>query len=195
MTPDAGESARFIPNRVLTANEVMRIGVALHVYGGQRRGRSYVVMTKERPHEVLGVVGDLRAAEALLRSAARPDAHDIYGPFDPPHYPYANKIWPSEHDEWTHCSECNIKGRRGDSGDPEPGDIVKMTLTVDWKRGGPRNAEDTEAPNSITYEIQRDTDAVFVTRFGREGFVYPRYHTLFGADYVRTLRERLRDPA
>jgi hypothetical protein len=186
----------FVPNRVLSASEVMRIGVALHVYGKQRTTRSWVVMARERPHQVIGIVDAKAKADSLLRSPGiTPTDYEIYGPFDPQEHPYEDRIDPTQHDWGTECSSCDQIEMRGKKGTPKPGDIVKATLKIDWKPGGPTSADDRSADNSITYEIRYNTDTIFLTRHAREAFGYPRYHFLFGAAFVEALRKKLRDPA
>jgi hypothetical protein len=178
-----------IPNRPLTALELKRIGVALQALASKSSHQVWIVMCGDPP-EVVAAADSREAAAKRARDAARDrkEPCDVYGPFDTAStYSYANALLLSVHDRMTECHGLAPLSAFDPKNIPTLDDVVSTRLSISWRHG--------DGPTTVVeYDVPVGTDAIFFTRAAREGFVYPRYHTVFGPDYEEAIRRRFQEP-
>jgi hypothetical protein len=172
-----------VPNRPLTALELQRIAVALQALGTKKSNQVWLVMCGDPPEVV--TAADSPAAALKLSQQAQKDQTgpcDVYGPYDTRTATvYSSALMPTGHDQMTQSYALSlVAGVTTDL--PDLDDVTSITLEITARSG------------TWKYAVRPGTDAIFLTQWSREAFVYPRYHTLFGTNYEDALRERFSEP-
>ena len=177
-----------VPNRPLTALELQRIAVALQALGSKAPNQVWLVMCGDPP-EVVTAAASPAAALKLAQQAAKDQTGpcDVYGPYDTRSATtYTRVLMPTGHDQMTQSYALSLVASPTNL--PDLDDVTSITLEITAKSG------EQGATSTWKFAVRPGTDAIFLTRWSREAFVYPRYHTLFGTDYEDALRDRFREP-
>ena len=172
-----------VPNRPLTALELQRIAVAVQALGSKTSGQVWLVMCGDPP-EVMTAAESPAAALKLAQKTENDQTGpcDVYGPYDTRSATtYSRVLMPTGHDQMTQSYALSLVAN-APTNLPDLGDVTSITLEITARSG------------TWKYAVRPGTDAIFLTRWSREAFVYPRYHTLFGTGYEDALRERFREP-
>lgn len=197
MTSVGGSTSAERPRRPLSAIQLARLAVVVQGRATTESGQIWVVMYGDPP-EVVGSSDSEQAAEEMLARSSREYGTecDIYGPFETSSARVlSSALVVTDHDGGCQCDLCPIASTTGRSPTGLTSqDIVWVKLEIGWKPGGRTDPDDTSAPNSVTYTIRPNADAIFLNQGGREGFVYTRYHTKYDTTYEDKLRKKFKEP-
>ena len=177
-----------VPDRPLTSLELKRIGVALNAHTSTKSQQIWIVMCGDPPEVVAAANSQADALKQARASAQeRKGPCDVYGPFDTAStLSYSSALLLTAHDQMTECHRLTPLTAFDPHNIPTLADVVSTRLEITWRRG-------TGSTSVAKYDIPVGTDAIFFTRTAREGFVYPRYHSVFGADYEDAIRRRFEE--
>lgn len=176
-----------------TVDQWLRIAHALRWGAHVKDGPVYVVMADRAPlYQVQGVTTSLADARTLIRQEVAASfnwddrevaARKIFGPIELPDRLFANSFAPIGKPFFTSTQMAEeIVAPGASPAPPEPYEITKCQLRVEWQRDG--------TAYSRSWDFSKDTMAIFLTRGSAEMFLYPHYDAFFGYAYADELRAR-----